>query len=604
LTSKYDRYSKEELVKIIEDRDRKPTFGLVWERNDIDFDRSFNQDFVALDAIGELSCGVGPWSNLLIEGDNFDALRYLRMTHAGRVKCICIDPPYNTGNKDFIYNDRFVDKDDLYKHSKWLEFMYRRFLLARDLLAEDGVLLVCINDENRSKLELLLDQAFPGMRIGSFVWRCRTGGNDTGGAFLSSNHEHVLVYAGKEFKFSGDEKSYSMYRHQDGDRIFRLDNLTSPKDYTERPNTYYPIHDPENDIWYPCNPDCVWRFSSKLKLKPGQKTRSDTMEELVEKKLIWFPTKQRVETYSTLDSLLAAIASGDVPISGKTFLLRPDLPEIETWVGRRIGFGRPAFKRYKETLKNANQPISSWLTPKSEADTVIENGNMPIVGTTEEGSNLIREIMGGKAFSYPKPLSLIQSLIEQATKENDLVMDFFAGSGTTAQAVLELNREDGGNRRFVMVSSTEATADEPEKNICRDVCAERIRRVINGYGTTAGTGGDFAYLRVRRILHEAVLADIDHSQVWTALQLIHRQSFAPYNATRQLQESLHADGGLLYAATINDEAVSRIIGLAADSPHLTVYTWQPGLLRERMAAQNITIEQIPQFLVSRFGVAS
>ena len=141
-------------------------------------------------------------------------------------------------------------------------------------------------------------------------------------------------------------------------------------------------------------------------------------------------------------------------------------------------------------------------------------------------------------------------------------------------------------------------------SFCRDVCAERIRRVINGYGTTAGTGGDFAYLRTRRIPHEAVLTDIDHSQVWTALQLIHRQSFEPYDASRQLQESVHADGGLLYAATLNDEIVSRIVGLAADSPHLTVYTWQPGLLRERLAAQNITIEQIPQFLVSRFGVAS
>jgi adenine-specific DNA-methyltransferase len=328
------------------------------------------------------------------------------------------------------------------------------------------------------------------------------------------------------------------------------------------------------------------------------------MEELVEKKLIWFPTKQRVETYPTLDSLLAAIEAGDVPKSGKTFLLRPDLPEIEAWVGRRIGFGRPAFKRYKETLKNTNQPISSWLTPKSEADTVIENGNMPIVGTTEEGSNLIREIMGGKAFSYPKPLSLIQSLIEQATDGDDLVMDFFAGSGTTAQAVLELNREDEGKRRFIMVSATEVTEGDPEKNICRDVCAERIRRVINGYAATAGTGGDFAYLRTRRIPHEAVLTDIDHAQVWTAVQLIHRQAFATYDATCQLQESVHADGGLLYAATLNDEIVSRIVGLAADSPHLTVYTWQPGLLRERLAAQNITIEQIPQSLVSRFGVAS
>jgi len=183
-------------------------------------------------------------------------------------------------------------------------------------------------------------------------------------------------------------------------------------------------------------------------------------------------------------------------------------------------------------------------------------------------------------------------------------MDFFAGSGTTAQAVLELNRDDGGNRRFIMVSATEATADELEKNICRDVCAERIRRVINGYGTTAGTGGDFAYLRTRRIPHEAVLTDIDHAQVWTAVQLIHRQAFTSYDHSRQLQESVHADGGLLYAATLNDAIVSKIAGLAVGAPHLTVYTWQPGLLRERLVAQNITIEQIPQFLVSRFGVAS
>ena len=210
MTSKYDRYSKEELIKIIEERDRKPRLGLVWERDEIDHDRSLNQDFVALDLLPVHSCGAGPWHNLLIVGDNVVALRYLRMTHAGRVKCVYIDPPYNTGNKDFIYNDRFVDKDDQWKHSKWLEYLYRRLLLARDLLAEDGVLLVSINDENRAKLELLLDQALPGMRKGSFVWRCRTGGNDTGGSFLSDNHEHVLVYGGATFRFSGDEKNYSM----------------------------------------------------------------------------------------------------------------------------------------------------------------------------------------------------------------------------------------------------------------------------------------------------------------------------------------------------------------------------------------------------------
>jgi adenine-specific DNA-methyltransferase len=208
LSSKYDRYSKEELVRIIEERDRKPKFGLVWERDEIDHDRSLNQDFVALDLLAEHSSGAGPWANLLIEGDNFDALRYLRMTHAGKVKCICIDPPYNTGNKDFIYNDRFIDKDDSYKHSKWLEYLFRRLLLARDLLAEDGVLLVCINDENRAKLELLLDQALPGMKLGSFVWRTRQGSNADQDCFLSADHEHVLVYGGPEFRFAGYGKSY------------------------------------------------------------------------------------------------------------------------------------------------------------------------------------------------------------------------------------------------------------------------------------------------------------------------------------------------------------------------------------------------------------
>lgn len=229
---------------------------------------------------------------------------------------------------------------------------------------------------------------------------------------------------------------------------------------------------------------------------------------------------------------------------------------------------------------------------------------MPIVGTTEEGTNLIREIFGGKAFSYPKPLSLIQNLIAQAASGDDLVMDFFAGSGTTAQAVLELNREDGGGRRFIMVSATEATADEPDKNICRDVCAERIRRVMAGYGGREGTGGDFAYLRVRRMPQEDVLTDIDHGQVWTALQLIHRQSFIPFNPDATLQEAVSPGGGLVYAAAIGDGAIGRILELAGRTPHLTLYTWQPGLLRERLAGEGITVEQIPQFLVNRFGGAA
>ena len=605
MTSKYNHCSKDELIKIIEGRDRRPKFGLVWERDDIDFDRSFNEDFVALDALPELSCGKGPWSNLLIEGDNFDALRYLRMTHAGRVKCICIDPPYNTGNKDFIYNDHFVDKDDLYKHSKWLEFMYRRFLLARDLLTEDGVLLVCINDENRAKLELLLDDAFKGMRLGTFVWRCRQGSNADQGCFLSVDHEHILVYGNAGFQFAGFSKSYEMYSNPDKDPKgdWRTSDLTLGFSYLERPNLFYPLLDPKTDIYYPPNPDRVWVYATETRLKPGQRVQAKTMEEFTATGQILFPQEQRVEIWHSIEELKKAIESGDVPKTGKNPTLRLDLPDLEFWVGKKVGFSRPAFKRYKADLRNLNQPVSSWIVPSAEQKKY-EAENSFVTGTNQEGAKAVAAIFGAKSFNYAKPPSLIKELVHQATGKNDLVMDFFAGSGTTAQAVLELNREDGGNRRFIMVSATEATGDEPEKNICRDVCAERIRRVTDGYGNKEGTGGDFAYLRTRRIPHEAVLTEIDHAQIWTAVQLIHLQAFATYDCAQQLQESVHVDGGLLYAETLNEVIVSRIVELAADSPHLTIYTWQPGLLRERLVAQNITIEQIPQSLVSRFGVAS
>jgi adenine-specific DNA-methyltransferase len=218
MLKRYDHLSKDELARLLEARDRRDAtrFGLVWEANEIDRDKAINSDFVELDLIPELSVGQAPWRNLIIEGDNFDALRYLRMAYAGRVKCILIDPPYNTGKKDFVYNDRFVDENDSWRYSTWIEFLYQRLVIARDLLREDGVLLCCINDESRAKLELLLDKVMPGRRIGSFVWRTKDSANDSGGN-LSQVHEHVLVYANPQFQFSGKPLSFDDYRNTDDD---------------------------------------------------------------------------------------------------------------------------------------------------------------------------------------------------------------------------------------------------------------------------------------------------------------------------------------------------------------------------------------------------
>src|SRR5574338_467914 len=191
----YDDYTREELLRLLRERDRRPRFGLLWERDEIDHDRSVNSDFVALDLDPALSHGAAPYDNLVIEADNFDALRYLRMTHAGRVKCIYIDPPYNTGNRDFVYNDRFIDREDSYRHSKWLEFMYRRLELAKDLLTEDGVIFVSIDDNEVFHLGVLMEQIF-GLQnfVGCFIWRKVDSPNDNKVA-LTPDHEFILCYA-------------------------------------------------------------------------------------------------------------------------------------------------------------------------------------------------------------------------------------------------------------------------------------------------------------------------------------------------------------------------------------------------------------------------
>ena len=481
--------------------------GLYWESSSIARDSALNANVVLPRLRPDIShtpAGTQHHRNLIIEGDNFDSLRLLRATHAGKIRVIYIDPPYNTGNKDWVYNDKFVGANDRYRHSQWLEFLYQRLTLARELLTSDGVILVSINDENRARLELLMDEVFPGRRVGSFVWRSRTGGNDAKGAFFSDNHEHVLVYANAGFRFSGDEKSYSIYKHEENGRPFYLSDLTKAHDFRERPNTFYPVHDPDANVWYPCNPGRVWAYASKVEMRSRlgadttafnealQSLRGGTMEDMIEQKQVWFPPDQRIAFFATLHDLEAAIAEGDVPFSGSTPLLTLKTVNLDFWVGKNIGYGRPRLKKFKDGLKNENSPISSWLTPRPEDNTADTTKNMPVVGTTEEGSRILKEVMGEKAFAYPKPLSLIENLLAQATRPGDTVLDFFAGSATTGHAVLALNAQDGGARRFILCSSTEATAKDPDKNLCRDVCAERIRRVIR----TQGYDASFAYLQL------------------------------------------------------------------------------------------------------------
>lgn len=608
MASNYDHLTREELISLLLKRDATRKFGLVWERDEIEHERSLNDDFVVLDLDEDLSVGKPPFRNIIIEADNFDALRYLHIAYKARAKCIYIDPPYNTGNKDFIYNDRFLDSEDAYRHSKWLEYLYQRLLLAKDLLADDGVLYVSINDDNRSKLELLLDQVFPKMRIGSMVWRTRDSTSVKGRNF-SDVHEHILIYGGPRFTFQGAEKSMRKYKNPDNDRRgpWNIDPLTLAFDRFERPNLFYPICNPKTGRWYPCDPNRVWAYASENNVTERKKLSSETMEEWIRQEKIIFPSEEdeRVVVWNTIEDLRKAIDIGDIPVTPKkrVLLLSHDTPNLEFWVGKPVGFGRPGFKKHWKDLRSHTNPVSSWIARINEQ---IDDEETLTLRSREagEGTGALQAIFGRRVFNHPKPPSLIKQLIAQATDRSGLVVDFFAGSGTTAQAVLELNAEDGGDREIVLISSTEANEKEPNKNVCKDVCAPRVKAIINGFAGRRGTGGEFAYMRAKRVPRETLAINIKHDQIWFALQHIHTNAITPFREDKafQMLDGEMATINILYLPLLNETVLTLLRKQLDQSLTPTiVYSWQPGVIQQRFNDEHIQIRTIPQYLIERFG---
>ncbi|MCE8023227.1 site-specific DNA-methyltransferase [Billgrantia aerodenitrificans] len=379
--------------------------------------------------------------NLFIEGDNLDALKLIRESYLGKVDVIYIDPPYNTGS-DLIYNDRFITAKDEYLvrsgqvdeaggklvanlqsngrfHSDWLSMMYPRLRLARQLLAESGILFISIDDNERANLEKLCEEIFGGGNfLGCFVWKRRSGAMDAV-TNLSEDHEYVLVYAKAKATLKGVERTFEKYANPDDDPRgpWISDNLSAGKPGGD---THYAIRDPAtgNEFW---------------------------------------PPKGRYWPYSRT-TMAQKIAEG-----------RVIFPKQAT--------GTPMLKRFAAEAMKPTIPVSSWIERPGAG-----NGQSTLVSPMNSAATrALKELLGEKLFSFPKPVDLIKALIEQGGSRDALVLDFFAGSATTAQAVMECNASDGGNRRYILVQLPEALDERSEAakrgfHTIAELSRERIRR--------------------------------------------------------------------------------------------------------------------------------
>ncbi|MBI4937108.1 MAG: site-specific DNA-methyltransferase [Nitrosomonadales bacterium] len=365
--------------------------------------------------------------NLIIEGDNLEVLKLLQKPYHGKVKMIYIDPPYNTGN-EFIYPDNFREGLDEYLrytgqlgedgtatssnkdtsgryHSNWLNMMYPRLFLARNLLKEDGVIFVSINDAEMHNLRLLMDEVFSEeMFIGALVWKSRHNVDSRNKTSLSSDHEYVLCYGRK---ITGQQIDENKYSNPDNDPRgpWMSDNMVGLATKEQRPNLHYELVNPETGVVHAC-PEKGWRYD-----------RNTMAKKIGEQRILW-----------------------------------PVNPE-----------GRPRHKKFLNEIRSQFTGFSSLLD----------------VPSTSAGTQEVRDLFGAAIFDFPKPAGLLQELIRQGagSSECDIVLDFFAGSGTTAHAVLDLNQEDGGNRKFILVQLPEKT-DNPQYPTIAHITRERVRRVI------------------------------------------------------------------------------------------------------------------------------
>lgn len=425
---------------------RRERYGMEWPGKREALHQSQTRSFATLKPCREESVNFDTTGNLFIEGDNLEVLKLLQSSYYGKVKMIYIDPPYNTG-KEFIYPDNYSESLDTYLeyaglidgegkkfstntlnegrfHTRWLNMMYPRLYLARNLLRDDGVIFISIDDNEVTNLRKLCDEIFGEENfICTFIWKRRQNVDSRSKNGASLDHEYAIAY-GKETcsKIKGGEKDLDKYSNPDNDigGPWMSADMTGLATKDQRPNLHYDLIDPATKINYGC-PATGWRYEPKR------------MKQLIESGEVIFP---------------------------------------------KNADGRPRRKKFLKDLE-------SEFTGKSS---ILETAY------NTQATREVRELFDGQDyFDFPKPVEFVKEILTQANTPKtcetcDIILDFFAGSATTAHAVLDLNRQDGGNRKFILVQLPEPCDPESEAfkagyRTIADIGKERIRRVINKLNT-------------------------------------------------------------------------------------------------------------------------
>ena len=450
-------------------------YGLVWEHHEeaVDIQMRDNIPIFTECTDKEINASADGVYNFILEGDNLHSLRLLEKTHSGKIDLIYIDPPYNTGGSDFIYDDAFVDNTDTFRHSKWLSFMATRLGRAKELLSPEGLIFISIDDNEVAQLKLLCDEIFGANNFRGQIARSTGTPTGQGNAIISNEIDYMLVYARTEQAiFNGlpfDDESSKIYNLEDeyGRYLVRPLRKTGGEDrHEDRPSMYYPVTAPDGTQIYPIAPagyESRWRCQESTYISLRNEHRIE-----------WKKDKSGWKVYQKFY------------LEGRT-----------------------------------KQPGNLW--------TGIE-GN-------KKATITIKNIFGDNVFSFPKPVELISRIIHIASKPDSIVLDFFAGSGTTGQAVLEYNRDnDGSNRTFILCTNN-------ENNICEEVTYERIRRIISGYGKTAGIPADVKYYRTDFVSKDA--EDISEELLAHITEMV------------QLEHGVKIDGSE-YLIIMNDDELDAI----------------------------------------------